>query len=117
MPQEERRTDPRSAALARTTPAPTPDALERQLEQELAWTEEALDASRAVAEESAQAGGDVPMPGSDASPQARALAGSRVAACGGSGATCSSSADCCAGLACAGGVPGFATRGRCEAPR
>jgi hypothetical protein len=113
--------DRRPASRRRPSAAPprelTP-AREAELEQELRFTEDALETSRDRAEEAiGQADARAPAPPPPVSAEAAAKAASVRFACGGEGSSCSSSANCCAGLACAGGVPGFGARGRCEAPR
>jgi hypothetical protein len=94
---------------------PEPDP---ELDEELRWTQEALDASREIGERFAAAGeASPPLPGRDARPVAAARAASVASACSGAGDSCLSTAECCEGFACAGGIAGFATPGRCEAPR
>lgn len=83
-----------------------PDA---RIEEELRRTEEALASSRRVSE---------PRDVAPAPPEeSLAAAGPGAAArslCRGAGLACGSSAECCPGLSCAGGVAGYGTKGRCE---
>lgn len=89
-----------------------------QIEEELRWTERALAASRRIAEPAAAGRPAAASPASREALAAAASGSSAVAlGCGGAGLACLSSADCCPGLACAGGVAGYGTPGRCEAPR
>lgn len=89
-----------------------------QLEEELRWTERALAASRRGSEQSA-AGQQPPSSSGSREALATAFSGASSAAlgCDGAGHACLSSAECCPGLACAGGVAGYGTVGRCEVPR
>lgn len=75
-------------------------------------TEAAIAASRRISQpESVQ-----PDPASSRAPGVlRAVAA--VSLCKDEGRECRSSADCCAGLACAGGVAGYGVSGRCEGVR
>lgn len=81
-----------------------------QIEQELRWTEEAIASSRRISESPVRESGPAPQgEASEAAPPAVAVG----ALCRGAGLECRSSADCCPGLSCAGGVAGFGTAGRC----
>jgi len=73
--------------------------------------EPAFAASRAISEPVPEATDDErPAPSA-----AGAFTGAAVATlCKGAGSACGSSAECCPGLACAGGVAGYGTPGRCE---
>jgi hypothetical protein len=104
---------------ARGADEPSPElnpAQEAELEEELRITEDALEASRQLAEE-AVGGSEARAPASPPQVSASGAARPRRVGCSGTGGSCLSSAGCCAGLTCAGAVPGFGTRGRCEAPR
>jgi hypothetical protein len=87
------------------------------IEAQLHWTESALGASQRSFEPAVARHASA----SPASREAVAAAASGAAAvalgCEGAGLACQSSADCCPGLACAGGVAGYGTVGRCEVPR
>lgn len=92
------------SANAPAAPAGEPHA---QLDEELRWTQEAIESSQGISE-------------SRVAPararESRAGAGSGASAllpCTGTGRECRSSADCCPGLACAGGLAGYGTPGRC----
>jgi len=89
-------------------PDPVPDA---QLEEELGWTEEAIAASHQLADRAGAA------PAQSGARSRAAPAPAAPLECKDEGHACLSAAECCPGLACAGGVAGFGTRGRCEAPR
>lgn len=127
-PLERNATPPRALARADeqalsdqgARPAPAPRAaLERSpsagsetdLDEELRLTEEAVAASRRLSAPFEEEG---PAP----APARRATGPAASAhACLSAGHSCRSGAECCAGLACAGGVAGYGTPGRCEAPR
>jgi len=82
-----------------------------ELDQELDATLRALDSSHRLSEPPLAA----PLP--DPPQPAPGRSGRRVpivARCGGAGLGCRSSADCCPGLACTGGVAGYGTSGVCE---
>jgi hypothetical protein len=108
--------------VARPAPpsAPPPAASrasepEMDLDQELRLTEEAVAASRRLSAPFEVEGSD---PAPHEAPARRAEASLASAhACLSAGHICRSGAECCQGLACAGGVAGYGTPGRCEAPR
>lgn len=118
-PQPEAAQDRPAPASDPTGPAVGSDRVERpeaehdaHLEEELRWTEEAIAASR----DRAEGGFREPEPDRPREPASRVAFGAAAALCKGAGSSCGSSADCCAGLACVGGVAGYGTPGRCEAP-
>lgn len=81
-----------------------------QLEEELRWTRDAIEASRRLSDPARVEPDPAPAP------EARDAAGTGMSGsilCRGSGFECRSSAECCPGLACAGGVAGYGTSGRC----
>lgn len=80
------------------------------IEEELRRTHEAIEASRRIAERMGM--GDDPAPSAERATAAPSVA--IRALCTGAGLACRSSADCCPGLACSGGVGGYGTPGRCE---
>lgn len=97
--------------------------LDAQIDEELRWTEQALAASRRSSQPRTGAartgGGPGPAPAASREAVAAATAGASAVAlgCEGAGLACLSSAECCPGLACEGGVAGYGTVGRCERPR
>jgi hypothetical protein len=109
------RLDPRSPG--RELPEPEPES-ETQLEDELRLTENVMEASERRTEAAlAEARASARL--ARARPDASRAAGhpAPALACAAAGTSCLSSAQCCSGLACAGGVAGFGTRGRCQPPR
>lgn len=88
------------------------------IEEEIVATERALAASRRISQPTAAWNAESTPQASDEA-LAAAIAGSSAVAlgCEGEGLACRSGADCCPGLACAGGIAGYGTVGRCEAPR
>lgn len=87
-----------------------------ELDEELAYTEEAIAASRHLSE-AFEREALAPPPARPAASSGGTASARVVHACEAAGHTCLSSADCCAGLACAGGLAGYGTLGSCEAPR
>jgi hypothetical protein len=89
--------------------------LDSRIEEDLRFTERALATSR---RRSGDPVARAPLESSAPSREALAAAVSGKSAvalgCRGSGSACLSSADCCPGLGCAGGVAGFGTPGRCD---
>lgn len=89
---------------------------EASLDEELRRTEQALAESR---RHSGTDAGEAESSRTSREARAAAAAGSFAAAlgCAGAGHACRSSAECCPGLACAGGIAGYGTVGRCEGAR
>lgn len=104
----------RHADATRPASAPAPSAEEgepdAQQTEEVRWTETALESWREVAEPGV---GSAPAPSEAGA--AQGFGAAAAALCSGEGLECRSSADCCPGLACAGGVAGYGTSGRCAA--
>jgi len=87
------------------------------IEEEIRRTERALAASRRISEPTAEGKQESASQASGEALAAAAAGSSAVAlGCDGEGFACRSGADCCPGLACAGGVAGYGTVGRCQAP-
>jgi len=92
--------------------------LDGQIDEELRWTEQALAASRRISEPVGAGRQEAASPASREALAAAAAGSSAVAlGCAGVGLACLSSAECCPGFACAGGVAGYGTVGRCEVSR
>jgi imidazolonepropionase-like amidohydrolase len=110
------RTAQRTATPAR--PLESDAEREARIDDELERTERALAASRRRDTSSTVRAADArPAPSPEARAAAIAGASASLLECRDAGAVCRSSADCCPGLGCAGGVAGFGTPGRCEGPR
>jgi len=98
-------------SLGSATGSPPTAEEAADLDEELHLTEAAIESSLRLSQPEREPADAAP------SQEARSAANQGRAAaslCRRSGLECRSSADCCPGLACSGGVAGYGTAGRCE---
>lgn len=96
-------------------PVPSQAPSVAAIDDELRATEQALASSQWISQPPADA---VPFsPSREARDAAADRASAAALGCREAASACLSSADCCPGLACAGGVAAYGTPGRCEAAR